>query len=102
MNEIITQINDVLWTYVIMVVLVCCGIWFTWRMRFVQFCMLGEMVRLLTDVSVVEVSDSTQSAKKKHISSFQAFAVSVASRVGTGNLAGVATAIAVGGPGAIF
>lgn len=102
MNEIITQINDVLWTYIIMVVLVCCGIWFTWRMRFVQFRMLGEMVRLLTDVSVAEVSDSTQSANKKHISSFQAFAVSVASRVGTGNLAGVATAIAVGGPGAIF
>ena len=102
MNEIITQINDVLWTYIIMVVLVCCGIWFTWRMRFVQFRMLGEMVRLLTDVSVSEVSGSTKSANKKHISSFQAFAVSVASRVGTGNLAGVATAIAVGGPGAIF
>ena len=41
-------------------------------------------------------------AKEKHISSFQAFAISIASRVGTGNLAGVATAIAVGGPGAVF
>ena len=83
-----------------MVILVCCGIWFTWRMRFVQFRMLGEMVRLLTDASVSSVSDSK--SHKKHISSFQAFAVSVASRVGTGNLAGVATAIAVGGPGAVF
>ena len=102
MNDILTQINDILWTYVIMVVLVCCGLWFTWRMRFVQFRMLGEMVRLLSDASVSSVSGSRQSSTKKHISSFQAFAVSVASRVGTGNLAGVATAIAVGGPGAVF
>lgn len=102
LNEIITQVNDVLWTYVLMVVLVGCGLWFTWRMRFVQFRMLGEMVRLLTDASVASVSGDRQSSPKKHISSFQAFAVSVASRVGTGNLAGVATAIAVGGPGAVF
>ena len=102
LNEIITQVNDVLWTYVLMVVLVGCGLWFTWRMRFVQFRMLGEMVRLLTDVSVASVSGDRQASPKKHISSFQAFAVSVASRVGTGNLAGVATAIAVGGPGAVF
>ena len=102
MNDILTQINDVLWTYVIMVVLVCCGLWFTWRMRFVQFRMLGEMVRLLTDVSVSSIPSDRQQSLKNHISSFQAFAVSVASRVGTGNLAGVATAIAVGGPGAVF
>ena len=58
--------------------------------------MVGEMFRLLAD-------PSTQSAEgEKHISSFQAFTVSLASRVGTGNLAGVATAIAVGGPGAVF
>ena len=54
------------------------------------------MVRLLGD------STSTTSEGKKHISSFEAFMVSLASRVGTGNLAGVATAIAVGGPGAVF
>ena len=58
--------------------------------------MVGEMFRLLTE-SVVSTTKGV-----KHISSFQAFAVSVATRVGTGNLAGVATAIAVGGPGAIF
>ena len=102
LNDIITQINDVLWTYLIMVVLVCCGLWFTWRMRFVQFRMLDEMIRLLTDASVSSVSGGKPSSGKKRISSFQAFAVSVASRVGTGNLAGVATAIAVGGPGAVF
>ena len=54
------------------------------------------MVRLLGD------SGGKGDAKEKHISSFQAFAISIASRVGTGNLAGVATAIAVGGPGAVF
>jgi len=102
LNELFTQINDVLWSYLIMIVLVCCGLWFTWRLRFVQFRMLGEMVRLLTDSSVVSVENSSLSSGRKRISSFQAFSVSVASRVGTGNLAGVATAIAVGGPGAIF
>ncbi len=94
--QIITLFNDVLWTYVIMTVLICCGLWFTWRSRFVQFRMVGEMIRLLTDSAV------TTAKGEKHISSFKAFTVSVASRVGTGNLAGVATAIAVGGPGAVF
>ena len=96
MLEILNQINDALWGYVIIIALTGCGLWFTWRTRFVQFRMVGEMLRLLTDRSV-EVQDS-----ERHISSFQAFAVSLASRVGTGNLAGVATAIAVGGPGAVF
>ena len=84
MNDILTQINDVLWTYVIMVVLVCCGLWFTWRMRFVQFRMLGEMVRLLTDASVSSIPSDRQQSLKNHISSFQAFAVSVASSSGCG------------------
>ena len=96
MNEFITQLNDVLWSYVLIVALVGCGIWFTCRTRFVQFRMVGEMLRLLTESAVDTVKGM------KHISSFQAFAVSVATRVGTGNLAGVATAIAIGGPGAVF
>lgn len=96
MIDIINQINDALWGYVIIIALVGCGLWFTWRTRFVQFRMVGEMLRLLTDSPV------KPEGGKKHISSFQAFAVSLASRVGTGNLAGVATAIAVGGPGAVF
>lgn len=95
LNMIITEVNDFLWTYILIAVLVGCGLWFTWRTRFVQFRMLKEMVRLLGDSSVKHPGH-------KHISSFQAFAVSVATRVGTGNLAGVATAIAIGGPGAVF
>ena len=107
MNELITGINDVIWTYVLIGALVGCGIWFTIRTRFVQFRMIGEMLRLLTDSAVDTVSDqleevSKSKKKKKHISSFQAFAVSVATRVGTGNLAGVASAIVIGGPGAVF
>ena len=105
MNELITSVNDVLWSYVLIVALVGCGLWFTIRTRFVQFRMVGEMLRLLTESAVdtvgAQVNDNTD-GKKRHISSFQAFAVSVATRVGTGNLAGVATAIAIGGPGAVF
>ena len=103
MNELITQINDAIWGYVLIAALIICGIWFTWKTRGVQFRMVGEMIRLLTD-SATSGTDSLSDKDKnhKHISSFQAFAVSVATRVGTGNLAGVATAIAVGGPGAVF
>ena len=106
MNELITAVNDVIWSYVLIVALVGCGLWFTWRTRFVQFRMVGEMIRLLTESAVdtveKQVKDDATEGKKRHISSFQAFAVSVATRVGTGNLAGVATAIAIGGPGAVF
>ena len=92
----ITSINDVLWTYILIIMLLGCAVWFTIKTRFVQFRMFKEMVRLLGD------STSKAEGKEHHISSFQAFAVSLASRVGTGNLAGVATAITVGGPGAVF
>ena len=106
MNELITSINDLLWSYVLIVALVGCGLWFTWRTRFVQFRMVGEMLRLLTESAASTVEQQVREQKEgvgsKHISSFQAFAVSVATRVGTGNLAGVATAIAIGGPGAVF
>lgn len=95
LNAAMTGIVNILWSYLLIWLLIGCGIWFTVRTRFVQFRMVGEMFRLLGDSAV-------SGAGKKHISSFQAFAVSVASRVGTGNLAGVATAIAIGGPGAVF
>lgn len=93
-----------IWSYVLIVALVGCGVWFTIKTHFVQFRMVGEMFRLLTDSAVDTVSDQVKEpgVKRKQISSFQAFAVSVATRVGTGNLAGVATAIAIGGPGAVF
>jgi len=94
LNTVITQVNDALWAYLLIGALILCGLYFTVRTRFVQFTMIGDMFRQLVD--------SSSKSGKKHISSFQAFAVSMATRVGTGNLAGVATAIAVGGPGSIF
>ena len=93
LNDWISSINDVLWSYILIIMLLGCAFWFTIRSRFVQFRMIGEMIRLLGD------SPKKADGHEKHISSFQAFAVSLASRVGTGN---VATAITVGGPGAIF
>lgn len=95
-NSWISGANEILWSYILIIMLLGCAIWFTFKSRFVQFRMIGEMVRLLRD------SNTTATKGEKHISSFQAFAVSLASRVGTGNLAGVATAIAIGGPGAVF
>lgn len=89
------SISDFIWTYILLAVLVGCGLYFTIRTRFVQFRYIGEMFRLLGEGAV-------EGCKGKHINSFQAFAVSIATRVGTGNLAGVATAIALGGPGAVF
>ena len=106
LNELITMVNDAIWGYVLIFVLVGCGVWFTIKTRFVQFRMVGEMFRLLTDSAVNTVEEQVKEQQRgetsKHISSFQAFAVSVATRVGTGNLAGVASAIAIGGPGAVF
>lgn len=101
LNGWITAINGVLWTYILIAVLLGCAVWFTIRTKGVQFRMFKEMVKLLGE-SAGSVPSDDQSGKKRHVSSFQAFAVSLASRVGTGNLAGVATAIAVGGPGAVF
>lgn len=89
-------INDFLWSYVLIAVLLGGGLYFTLRTRFVQLRMLPDMMRSLA-------SSGTRHGTRKHgISSFQAFALSLASRVGTGNIAGVAIAIAMGGPGAVF
>lgn len=96
LNNWISGINDLLWSYVLIIMLLGCAFRFTFKTRFVQFRMFREMIRVLGD------SANKAHEGEKHISSFQAFAVSLASRVGTGNLAGVATAIAVGGPGAVF
>lgn len=93
-ESLINGMNEVLWTYVLIALLLVCAVWFTIRTHFVQFKMIKEMFRLL--------GESTGKEEEHHISSFQAFAVSLASRVGTGNLAGVATAIAVGGAGSVF
>lgn len=90
--DIINKINEPL-GLALVVLLAICGIWFTIRTKGMQFRMIGEMFRLLFD---------SNNSSGKHISSFEAFNVSLASRIGTGNLAGVATAIALGGPGSIF
>lgn len=89
-------VNDILWSYILIVMLIGCAIWFTIKSKFVQFRMMKEMISVLGD------SANKQEGREHHISSFQAFMVSLASRIGTGNLAGVATAITIGGPGAVF
>ena len=96
MLDFLNSINNIIWTYILIAVLLVLGFFFTFKTKFVQFTFLGEMIRLLTDKATIS------SKHKKGISSFQAFCISAASRVGTGNLAGVATAITLGGPGAVF
>ena len=96
--EFITAVSDALWTYVVITMLVGCALYFTWNLKAVQFTMLPTMLKNLFRPS----SESIESIGKRKISSFQAFAISLSSRVGTGNLAGVASAIFVGGPGAVF
>ena len=98
----LNTINDILWTYVLIVVLLFAAIWFTIRTKGVQFRMFREMIKLLCSSGKREHTGSEHSDARHSISSFQAFAVSIASRVGTGNLAGVATAIAIGGAGSVF
>ncbi|TQQ85301.1 alanine:cation symporter family protein [Peptacetobacter hominis] len=89
--------NNYLWSYILIIMLVVLGIYFSIRTKFVQFRYFTEMFKLLTD------GNANKNAKKNgKISSFQAFCISTSSRVGTGNIAGIALAIAGGGPGAIF
>ena len=99
--EIFTQIidwaNGILWTYVLVAMLIGCAIWFTLRCKFVQLTMLRDLPVMFRNCTHEEREEGVE-----RISSFQAFAISIASRVGTGNLAGVAVAIAMGGPGAVF
>ncbi len=97
--DLLGTTNNFLWGYLIIAVLILCALYFTVRSGCVQFRMLGEMMKLLTESGTVHKTDGEE---RKHISSFQAFTVALASRVGTGNLAGVASAIFVGGPGAVF
>ena len=77
----INEINDILWTYILIIMLLGCAIWFSIQTRFVQFRMIREMIVLLSE------SAGKGKQGEKHVSSFQAFAISIASRVGTGNFA---------------
>ncbi|KOO02466.1 alanine/glycine:cation symporter family protein [Vibrio nereis] len=93
MTDIINLMNDLLWGSILVYLLVGVGIYFTVRLGFIQFRHFGHMF------SVLKNSRKTDSAG---ISSFQALCTSLAARVGTGNMAGVAVALTAGGPGAIF
>lgn len=100
--EVFQAINDWLSNYVLIVLLLTAALYFTLITRGVQFRMFGQMWQLLAR-SGRKANDKRDRHDKHHsVSSFQAFSISIASRVGTGNLAGVATAIAIGGPGAVF
>ena len=95
-ENLVGQINHYVYSYIMLYVLIGVGLFFTFKTKFVQFRLLGEMFRVITEKAPVGKDG------KKGISSFQAFTISAASRIGTGNVAGVATAIALGGPGAVF
>ena len=90
----VSFLNDQILGYVLVAALIGCGLYFTIATRFVQFVRPSNMLRLMLGSDVL--------IQKGHISPFQAFAISTASRVGTGNIAGVALAITLGGPGAVF
>ncbi|MEG0471934.1 MAG: alanine/glycine:cation symporter family protein [Solibacillus sp.] len=95
-GSILDEINTFLYSYVLIILLVGTGLFITFKTKFIQFRLIPEMFKLITEAPPKDKSG------KKGISSFQAFTISAASRIGTGNIAGVATAIALGGPGAIF
>lgn len=92
-SQLIGAVNNLLYSYVLIALLLALGTYFSIKTGFIQVRYVGEMFRLLGGKS---------SKSKNGISSFQAFCISIASCVGTGNLAGVAIAIVIGGPGAVF
>ncbi len=95
-NDLLTRLNDFMYTYVLIIMLAGTGIYFTVKTKGVQFRLLKDGIE-----SMLEKAERDESSEKK-VSSFQALMISTASRVGTGNIAGIATAIAAGGPGAVF
>ena len=97
MTELVTVLNDYLWAKLIVILLVAIGLFLTVYLGFIQFKFFPEMVRLLVDGR-----NRDKDKDKKTVSSLQAFMIGMAARIGTGNIAGVATAVALGGPGAVF
>ncbi len=91
-EEAIKYVNDLIWSNALIGLCLAAGIYFSVVTKFVQLRYLKHMVQLLFG----------SKASDKGVSSFQAFAIAISGRIGTGNIAGVATAIAMGGPGAIF
>ncbi|EGR1891316.1 alanine:cation symporter family protein [Vibrio vulnificus] len=93
MTDLINLMNDLLWGSILVYLLVGVGIYFTVRLGFIQFRHFGHMFSVLKN---------SRKSDNAGISSFQALCTSLAARVGTGNMAGVAVALTAGGPGAIF
>ena len=89
--QLIATLNGWLYTYILVILLIGAGLYFTVRTRFAQFRMLGEAFRVVRE-----------KGENGGVSSFQALMVSTASRVGTGNIAGVSAALCRGGVGAVF
>ncbi len=92
MDNLIDKIYNIIWSDALVYLCLLTGIYFTIRFRLPQLLQIREMIRLLFN----------SNSSDKGISSFQAFSLAISGRVGTGNIAGVATAIAMGGPGAVF
>ena len=95
MSSVVSTINGIIWSPALVVLLVGAGLYFTIRGRFVQLRRIGLMTRLLT-------RKQRKDTHRRGVSSFEAFCIALAGRVGTGNIVGVSTAIALGGPGAVF
>ena len=91
-SAFIEKISNFMYSYLLIILLLAVGLYFTFRTKFVQLRMLGESIRLVT-----EKKDG-----KNSVSAFEALMVSTASRVGTGHIVGVANALAIGGSGAVF
>lgn len=96
--ELVVGINGFLWGNFLMILLVGTGIYFTFLLRFIQIRKFKEGLRRITGNFTL----TGEKANEEGMSSFQALATAIAAQVGTGNLAGAATAVASGGPGAIF
>ncbi|PIE54745.1 MAG: sodium:alanine symporter family protein [Dethiosulfovibrio peptidovorans] len=96
--QIIQDINSILWGKLLVVLLCGTGLYYTFRLRFVQVRKFGAVIRQTFGGLTLK----GEAAGKEGMSSFQSLATAIAAQVGTGNLAGAATAIASGGPGAIF
>lgn len=92
-NHVVGAINNLIWGSILIWLLVGCGVYFTLRLKLIQFRHFGH---------VFSVLKGSGKSDESGISSFQALCTSLAARVGTGNIAGVAVAITLGGPGAIF
>ena len=92
-SKAIEATSNMMYSYLLIILLLAVGLYFTFRTRFVQFRLLGESIRLVTE---------RKEGGENSVSAFQALMVSTASRVGTGNIVGVANAIAIGGYGSVF